>query len=337
MGYNTSGVYTETLTNVAGCDSLITLDLTINNSNASIETVSSCETYSWAANGNTYTSSGTYYDTLTNVTGCDSLVTLNLTILNNSMTRVIVVSCDNYTWTLNGTAYQVSGTYTDTTMNSNGCDSIVTLDLTINSSSSDTLNEVSCGIYTAPDGALYSTSGQYQAIISNSDGCDSILTINLLVNNTDTSITRLGSELHAVSNTGYLYQWIDCDNGNSQILGAVDSVFTPLRSGNYAVEIENGNCLERSSCISVTNVGVIELILQNVSLYPNPVENVLNVRNPSAVSLSITITDITGRLFYQGLVKQENNEIDFSNSSSGIYLVSIESEGVKRMETVVVK
>lgn len=69
-----------TLTNNAGCDSVVTLDLTINNSNSGSDIQTACESFTWI-DGNTYTSSNnsaTY--TLTNINGCDSLVTLNLTI-----------------------------------------------------------------------------------------------------------------------------------------------------------------------------------------------------------------------------------------------------------------
>ena len=76
--YNTSGVYlTDTIYNGSGCDSIITLNLTINQS-FSTTTITSCGSYTW--NGTTYTSSGTYSTTLVNAGGSDSIATLNLTI-----------------------------------------------------------------------------------------------------------------------------------------------------------------------------------------------------------------------------------------------------------------
>ena len=44
---------TWTLTNASGCDSTVTLDLTITNSNTGTD-VQSCDSYSWI-DGNTYT------------------------------------------------------------------------------------------------------------------------------------------------------------------------------------------------------------------------------------------------------------------------------------------
>ena len=76
---------THTLTNILGCDSIVTLNLTINNSNTGTDTQIACNAYTWI-DGNTYTTSNNAAThTLTNMLGCDSIVTLNLTI-NNSNT-----------------------------------------------------------------------------------------------------------------------------------------------------------------------------------------------------------------------------------------------------------
>jgi len=49
-------------------------------SSASSQTQSALDSYTWPVNGQTYTQSGTYSDTLMNASGCDSIVTLNLTM-----------------------------------------------------------------------------------------------------------------------------------------------------------------------------------------------------------------------------------------------------------------
>ena len=96
------------------------------NSTSSILTVTDCKSYT--LNGITYTSSGVYTQIIVNTAGCDSIITLNLTI-NRINTAVNVSSCNNYTW--NGSTYFTSGTYIDTLIANNGCDSIITLQLTI--------------------------------------------------------------------------------------------------------------------------------------------------------------------------------------------------------------
>jgi hypothetical protein len=67
-----------------GCDSLVTLNLTINNSTNGTDVQTACDTYTWI-DGLTYnasTNAPTFL--LTNAAGCDSLVTLNLTINNST-------------------------------------------------------------------------------------------------------------------------------------------------------------------------------------------------------------------------------------------------------------
>ena len=90
--------------------------------------ISSCDSYSW--NGNTYTQSGVYTDTIISGTGCDSIVTLDLIINNSSATTIPITACDTFTW--DGVTYDSTGIYTKTYSGANSCDSVVTLDLIIN-------------------------------------------------------------------------------------------------------------------------------------------------------------------------------------------------------------
>jgi hypothetical protein len=70
---------THTLVNASGCDSVVTLNLVINNPYTNVQTITSCDSYTWI-NGITYTSSGFYGDTSQTINGCDSLNFLDLTI-----------------------------------------------------------------------------------------------------------------------------------------------------------------------------------------------------------------------------------------------------------------
>ncbi|PWL28134.1 MAG: hypothetical protein DCO96_09150 [Fluviicola sp. XM-24bin1] len=78
MVYTSSGSYTAVIPNAQGCDSTITVNLTINTATTNTITQAACD--SFALNGTTYTFSGTYTQTLTNAVGCDSIITLNLDI-----------------------------------------------------------------------------------------------------------------------------------------------------------------------------------------------------------------------------------------------------------------
>ena len=110
--------------------------MTINNSASSVDVLLACDSLTWI-DGITYTSSNTTAsDTLQTIAGCDSIVTLDLTINNSASSIDVLVACDSLTW-IDGITYTSSNnTASDTLQTIAGCDSIVTLDLTINNSAS---------------------------------------------------------------------------------------------------------------------------------------------------------------------------------------------------------
>ena len=87
-------------TNDEGCTNVATLTLVINNSESTSEDITACDSWSW--DGVDYTESGLYSNTYTNVSGCDSTHTVNLTI-NSSTSFEEFTTCDSYEW--NGTIY----------------------------------------------------------------------------------------------------------------------------------------------------------------------------------------------------------------------------------------
>ena len=105
--------------------------VTVKSSSLSINTITACDSYTWSQNGMTYTISGMYNDTVSNAAGCDSIITLDLTVNQSTSSTMTATSCDSYTWSQNGMTYTISGMYNDTVSNAAACDSIITLDLTI--------------------------------------------------------------------------------------------------------------------------------------------------------------------------------------------------------------
>src|SRR5690554_442522 len=190
--YSNSGVYTETLTTVSGCDSIVTLDLTISNSQSSTVTEEVCGSYTWSANSQTYTTSGVYTETLATIEGCDSVVTLDLTISGQAVSTTVTEEvCGSYTWSANNQTYTSSGVYTETLATVEGCDSVVTLDLTINNQSvSTTVTEEVCGSYTwSANNQTYTSSGVYTETLATVEGCDSIVTLDLTISGQAVSTT----------------------------------------------------------------------------------------------------------------------------------------------------
>ena len=131
---------------------MVTLDLTINYSNSGTDTQTACDSLTWI-DGVTYISSNnTAIHTLTNVIGCDSVVTLNLTINYSTAGTDVITACDSLTW-IDGVTYTASNnTATHTLTSAAGCDSVVTLDLTINYPNSGTDTQIACDSLSWIDG-----------------------------------------------------------------------------------------------------------------------------------------------------------------------------------------
>lgn len=78
--WTTSGNYVDTIMSSVGCDSILNVALTINQSSTGSMTTTACNKFVSPSGNNTWTTSGTYMDILTNAVGCDSVITINLTI-----------------------------------------------------------------------------------------------------------------------------------------------------------------------------------------------------------------------------------------------------------------
>ena len=129
---NPSG--TETLTAVAGCDSIVTVDLVFNTVFPGTDVQAACDSYTWI-DGNTYTASNNSATwVLPSVSGCDSTVTLDLTITNSNTGTDTQSECDSFIWIDGNTYTSSNNSATWVLTNIDGCDSLVTLDLTINAS-----------------------------------------------------------------------------------------------------------------------------------------------------------------------------------------------------------
>jgi len=122
---------TFTLTNAVGCDSVITLNLTIKQSTTYTDMQSACNQYAWI-DGKTYTANASgVQHILTNAAGCDSVVTLDLTINKSTTGTDTQTACKSFTWIDGNTYTSNNNSATSTLTNQAGCDSVVTLNLTI--------------------------------------------------------------------------------------------------------------------------------------------------------------------------------------------------------------
>jgi gliding motility-associated-like protein len=190
----TAGTYTANLTGISGCDSIATLNLTVNSTLTSTTNTTICTNqlpYSW--NGQNITAAGTYTANLTSISGCDSIATLNLTVNSTLTSTTNTAICTNqlpYTW--NGQNITAAGTYTANLISISGCDSIATLNLTVNSTLTSTTNTTICTnqLPYIWNGQSLTAAGTYTANLISAAGCDSIATLILAVSPTLTSTTN---------------------------------------------------------------------------------------------------------------------------------------------------
>ena len=167
-------------TTVNGCDSVTILNLIINESTFSYDTIVACDSYTWI-DGVSYTESGNYSFEGINASGCSETNFLSLIINESIISNDTVVACDSYTW-IDGISYTESGDYSYEGTNAAGCSEINTLTLTINESTISNDTVLACDSYSWIDGITYTESGDYSFEGINSSGCSEINTLTLTIN-----------------------------------------------------------------------------------------------------------------------------------------------------------
>jgi hypothetical protein len=208
---NAAGSYSEVFSNSDGCDSLVNLALTILPTYSFNQSISLCDGESFQIGNSTYTQSGNYQTILTSQAGCDSTIFTQLTILSPQVTSDQQTICQGQSYNFGSQTINTTGSYSEVFINSNGCDSLVNLSLTISPIYSLNQSITLCAGESLQIGNTnYSQSGNYQTILTSQAGCDS--TIN-------TQLTILGplvtSEQQTICEGNYLVY-----NGDTLIIEA---------------------------------------------------------------------------------------------------------------------
>ena len=288
-----SGIYTDTLSQMAGCDSILLLNLTIHNSDSIILVDTACDSYTW--HDSIYTASSINSITSINSQDCDSTVTLHLTINYSTASIDTVTACDSYTW--HDSIYSTSSINSITSINSQGCDSTVTLHLTINYSTTSTETVTACDSYTWHD-SIYTASSIDSITSINSQGCDSTVTLLLTINySTHDTI---------VDSAAGSYTW----QGN-----------TYNESGEYLFEGQT-----EAGCdsiivlqLTITEVGIGTADnLGHITLSPNPTTGKITI-SPSEV-YKVEVYDQSGRIV---AIFHDSNVINIHHLPTGIYTLRI--------------
>ena len=326
--YSQNGIYDDTLTAVSGCDSIVTLTLSILPEITTSVSQTICFGDSLSFNGNYYSQDGSYNQMFSASSGCDSMVTLTLTVRTQITTAIGLSICNGDSAFFKGNYYSQNGSYKDTLTSVEGCDSIVTLNLFVRPQITSTLGQSICnGDSLLYNGSYYYQQGNYADTLTSLNGCDSIVVLTLTVNVPDTPlITQNGFALSV--QTFATYQWI---KDGTPIASANDQNYTATDNGTYSVEVVDANgCSAISQTIIVTGVGIKEAKDSGIQIFPNPVNNFLMFLNlPMNVKTEVQLFNTTGGLVLKKILSE--NSLNLEQLPSGVYtLLLLSSDNSQR-------
>jgi len=268
--YTTSGNYQITLQNSNGCDSIVSLNLSVASSVINSIQATICANEEYTIGNQTFNSSGNYSVSLIGQNGCDSVVNLSLTVLPAYEEIIEEDVCAGENFFYEGNNYSSPGNYIFNYQTASGCDSIVELLLIAPNEDAVVIQEEICENESYSfAGTSHSAAGSYSGVYTSSLGCDSLVQLNLSINPTfeiDQNILLCGEEVYDYN--GNIYQ----SEGTFPVLfesakGCDSTVFLTI-----TIEDQIINYLETSICtgehyvvngIAYDTTGVYEIVFEN--------------------------------------------------------------------------
>lgn len=159
-------------------------------------------------------------------------------------------------------------------------------------------------------------------------GCFRNNTVSVTVNALpDATITRVVDTLTAAEN-GATYQWYTCSAGPvyTIIPGETSQSYTATAIGSYAVDVTKNGCTTRSTCFDVTTLGTSSFDMNALTVYPNPVVDILSIRYNEEIT-AINVYDLSGRLVKQITPNQTEVEVNMSELAAAMYIVKVNAGG----------
>jgi len=153
----------------------------------------------------------------------------------------------------------------------------------------------------------------------------------------DKTTTTLNAMITA-NQVGATYQWINCAD-NSPIDGETEQSYTANTSGDYAVIINSGGCIDTSDCVNLTIVGQNDVVTGgSVAVYPNPSEDVVNVDLGAFSNVTLTVFDVRGQLVYsQQQINTSNYTFDVAGAAPGVYIIELSAQNERLQHRLMVK
>lgn len=358
-------------------------------SSSNIDVTASCDGYTVPSGDETYFETGIYNDTLDNMFGCDSLITINLTIDDEELPTItctdIELEADPGTCELNDFTLEVpthddncevasvendapatlalgentiTWTVTDAFENSATCDQVITI-IDVEAPELielDDVEEICEATLDAPvttDNCAGSITGTTETefpvtevgtteviwLFDDGNGNTTEVTQNVIISGVDVATTTSaeGITITADNDGASSYQWIDCAT-DEEIDGATDQSFTVTENGEYAVIITEGECTDTSDCVNITAVGLQSWDKENIAIYPNPAHGQFIVEFGSNGAEELRIFSATGKLVFAKRNLNDNLEtINIEGFATGIYQVQILTQSSIYTKQLIIK
>ncbi len=139
----------------------------------------------------------------------------------------------------------------------------------------------------------------------------------------DNSLTQVGDTIFSNHNNAVSYQWVDCNNSFVDIFGETLQYYIPQTSGSYAVIIEDGQCVDTSTCMTISFTDIFEETEKTFTIIPNPVIDDLIVQSSSDYkNTSYLIYNSLGQVIMKGNLKL-SNIVNTSSLTPGYYTIRI--------------
>ena len=167
--------------------------------------------------------------------------------------------------------------------------------------------------------------GVYTETFAGTSGCDSTvaLTLSWAI---DTSLQQSGPMLTA-NQAGVAYTWVDCQNGYTALPGEIAQSFIALADGFYAVVLDDGTCVDTSSCYEVLVSGLSTTLNgRAITLFPNPTSGTINL-STALPGAQLSVCDLQGRVVYSNVLEAEERSFDLTGLPAGSYQVVIVQKG----------
>lgn len=193
---NSTTTYSVTVTSEMGCTNSFSQTIFVNSIYPQVIYDTVCLGSSYMGNGfdigisDTQTVGTTLYTQTITQNGCQATLHLYLYRKSTTFTTLNVSLCEGEPYILNGVEYFSSGTYQQNLISQNGCDSLLTLNLSFYPNPNTVIQQISCDYYSW-NGTVYNQSGNYTQIFSLPSGCDSTVILQLtILPNTSSTITQ---------------------------------------------------------------------------------------------------------------------------------------------------